>query len=154
MARLRRLLGPRAILPQARQPPSHLLMILHHPHRELMVAPEPGALSSELAHIFARGSVPASWTQRGLSCDPASSPDRKRALTRLWFWIGGCRGQRAGAGGVDENDWLRCSSLLLMHQSPRTRRCGEPKSFPSCGPAFAGLFFNSLGFLFRRRWRR
>ena len=154
MPRLHRLLGPRAILPQARQPPSHLLMILHHPHREFMVAPEPGALSRELAHVFAPGSVPPSCTPRRRSRRPTSSPERKRALTRLWFWIGGCRGQGAGAGGVDENDWLRCSSFLLMHQSPRTRPCGEAKSFPCCGLAFAGLLFNSLGFLFRRRWRR
>lgn len=133
-------------------------MILHHPNGELRVAPEPGALSRGVTHVFARGSVSASLklsakTPACRSCGPASTPGWKRALTRLRFRVGERKGQGESTGGLDEGDWLRFPSLLLMRQSLRTRRCGESRSFPYCGPAFR-FAFNSLGFLFRRRRRR
>lgn len=68
----------------------------------------------------------------------AALPGWKRALTRLWFRIGEQAGQEAGAGGPNAGDWLTCPSLLLAHQSPCTRHCGESTSgnFSSRGPAF------------------
>lgn len=85
--------------PSARQPPAHLLVVLHHPHRELRVAPEPGTLSPGFTHVFARVSPqkPELRLPQEPELQPASSPGSKRALTRLWFRIGGGKGQEAGA---------------------------------------------------------
>lgn len=96
-------------------------------------------------------------TCRSPSVGPTALPARTGTLTRLRFRIGGRTEQGAGAGGPNEDDWLSCLSLWWMRQSLGTRRrCGGSRRVP---PEvlllfFSGLLFNSLRFLFRRRWRR
>lgn len=92
--------------PAAARPPAHLLMILHHPHRELRVAPEASALSRGVAHVVRSSSErPRHTGTQGRG--PANAERRRRrspleelTLTRLRFRIGGRRGQEAGSGGA------------------------------------------------------
>ena len=99
-SRLRRLLSPRATLPQrpsaARSPPGG------------PPPPTPGAQGSAGAgHAVPRNhscfrardspQKPELRFLREPELQPASSPGSKRALTRLWFRIGGGMGKEAGA---------------------------------------------------------
>lgn len=145
------------------RPPAHLLVILHDPHRERGVAPQARAPRRRVARRLPARQHPRRRSRETRTrAARAAPPGWKRALTRLRFLIGSCRGQGAGAGALHEDHWLTCPSLSKTRQSPRTRRCGQPKSFPppppapprGRGPSSSGSLFNFLGFLFRRRGRR
>lgn len=124
---------PSPLLPQrppaARSPPDGLL------------PPTPGGLGSDGGqHAFPRSHSccpvqqrPKSLRMRGkdpgtTERSPAPLPGSKCTLTRLRFRIGGRRGQKAGSGGLNEDDWLRCPSVLLMNQSWCTRYRASPRA--------------------------
>lgn len=120
----------RVRIPPARAPwlvsPAHLLVILHHPHRELGVAPESRAVASGVTHVSARLREAAGHAGEEPGCPKPRAPKarsrRKRALTRLRFRIGGRHGGRASVRPVDNVDWSIRPSLSLIRQS-RCKRC-------------------------------